>query len=269
MSSSRDIVCHYCRKNINECKCFERGLAIMPAKKDPQRFTTIITCAYCGNFVPDTKIGCTNCKGEQLCKSHHLPKPACGCDRPDELKSILQDNIEIWNEKDGPLNPDNLQDKMSSKDNPDGDDGVIRTFESGATRDTSADKHDPEGFISPLVIDRYNEYMHKNRLQTDNSLRASDNWQKGMGFAVFMKSIWRHFLDVWKLHRGYKCIRTEKGKVLIITMEEALCGLLFNTMGYLHEYLQRDKISDQEKLLNSLIEEKEKIIDEINENSND
>jgi hypothetical protein len=117
------------------------------------------------------------------------------------------------------------------------DDGIKRTFPTGATRDTSEDKYDPEGFFSVLVIDRYCEYMHKNRVQSDGSLRDSDNWQKGMGFPVFMKSVWRHFLDMWKIHRGYRAFRREKGKIVEIDMEDALCGLLFNVMGYLHETL--------------------------------
>lgn len=117
------------------------------------------------------------------------------------------------------------------------DDGIKRTFATGATRDTSEDKYDPEGFMSPLVIDRYCEYMHKNRVQTDGTLRDSDNWQKGMPLNVFMKSMWRHFKDVWTIHRGYRVYRKEKGHCVEVDMEEALCGLLFNVMGYLHEIL--------------------------------
>jgi len=117
------------------------------------------------------------------------------------------------------------------------DDGQIRKFESGATRDTADDKYDPEGFLSPLVIDRFCEYMHKNRLQSDNSLRDSDNWQNGFGYPTLMKSTWRHFLDMWKIHRGLRATRREKGKTVPVVMEEALCGLMFNVMGYLHEML--------------------------------
>jgi hypothetical protein len=117
------------------------------------------------------------------------------------------------------------------------DDGKVRKFASGATRDTSEGKYDPEGFLSPIVIYRFCEYMHKNRKQSNGTLRDSDNWQKGMGFPVFMKSTWRHFLDMWKLHRGIPIIREEKGKTVEIEMEDVLCGLMFNVMGYLHETL--------------------------------
>lgn len=117
------------------------------------------------------------------------------------------------------------------------DDGKVRTFDTGATRDTAEGKYDPEGFLSPLVIDRFCEYMHKNRTMSDGSLRDSDNWQKGMGFSVMIKSLWRHFKDVWTLHRGYKVIREEKGRTIVVDMEDALCGVMFNSMGYLHEIL--------------------------------
>lgn len=119
------------------------------------------------------------------------------------------------------------------------DDGTIRKFSTGATRDTAEDKYDPEGFLSPLVLDRFFEYMHDNRKQADGSLRDSDNWQKGFGFSVIMKSIWRHFFDLWKIHRGFRAFRREKGEVVPVDIEDALCGLMFNTMAYLREHLDK------------------------------
>lgn len=106
-----------------------------------------------------------------------------------------------------------------------------RTFDSGATRNSDTDKHDPEGFLSPLVIDRFNQYMHTHRHLQDGSLRASDNWQKGIPRDAYMKSGWRHFLDWWMHHRNLSGLAKE-------ALEEALCALLFNVMGYLHEHLK-------------------------------
>lgn len=106
---------------------------------------------------------------------------------------------------------------------------TVRKFDSGATRDLDINKHDYEAFLSPLVIERYAEYMHKNRHLTDGSLRDGDNWQKGIPFAAYAKSEWRHHVDFWKEHRG---IATRDG------MEDACCAILFNVMGYLHEYLK-------------------------------
>ena len=105
----------------------------------------------------------------------------------------------------------------------------MRTFTSGATRNDSDSKIDFEGFLSPLVIERFGEYMHKHRLQADGKLRDSDNWQKGIPKSAYMSSAWRHFFDMWKEHRG---IKTADGQ------EEAICALMFNSMGYLHELLK-------------------------------
>ena len=107
----------------------------------------------------------------------------------------------------------------------------IRQFETGATRDQDTTKYDYEGFISPIVLERFAEYMHANRLQKDGNLRDSDNWQKGIPKAAYMKSMWRHFFDVWLHHRGMGYKTKEP-------LEIALCGLLFNVMGYLFEVLK-------------------------------
>lgn len=106
---------------------------------------------------------------------------------------------------------------------------VVRTFDTGANRDVDEGKLDFEGFLSPAVLKRYAEYMHKNRTLRDGSLRDSDNWQKGIPKDVYMKSMYRHFFDVWSNHRG---IQTHDDKVT------NLCALLFNAMGMLHEELK-------------------------------
>jgi len=59
--------------------------------------------------------------------------------------------------------------------------------------------------------------------------RTSDNWQNGIPKEVYMKSGFRHFMDWWKEHRGYK---SRDG------VEEALCSLIFNASGYLFEILK-------------------------------
>jgi len=105
----------------------------------------------------------------------------------------------------------------------------IREFDTGATRDTSDDKLDFEGFLSPIVLERFAEYMHKHRFQADGEKRASDNWQKGMPKDAYMKSAFRHFMDLWKEHRGHD---SREG------VEDALCALMFNIQGYLHEHLK-------------------------------
>ena len=102
----------------------------------------------------------------------------------------------------------------------------MRTFEGGATRDDDKDKLDFEGFLSPLVLKRYAEYLNKHR-NTPNGFRDSDQWQKGIPLDVYMKSATRHFIDMWAGHR----------RVWDVDIEESCCALLFNVMGYLFETL--------------------------------
>lgn len=105
-----------------------------------------------------------------------------------------------------------------------------RVFDTGATRDSEDGKLDYEGFLSPLVLERFAEYMHKHRVQPDGSLRSSDNWQRGIPKDAYMKSMWRHFMDVWTEHRLYEDSYDE--------IEDALCAVIFNAMGYLYEVIK-------------------------------
>ncbi len=106
----------------------------------------------------------------------------------------------------------------------------MREFETGATRDEEEGKYDYEAFLSPLVIQRFGEYMHDHRKQADGRLRDGDNWQKGIPLDAYMKSGWRHFMDWWLGHR--------RGDG-VFSLEDTLCALLFNVQGYLHELLKR------------------------------
>jgi hypothetical protein len=113
----------------------------------------------------------------------------------------------------------------------------VRTFQTGATRDDEDTKLDYEGFLSPIVLQTYAEYMHKHRKQTDGKLRDSDNWQKGIPKSAYMKSLWRHVMDLWLEHRGYK---SRDG------IKDALYGIIFNSMGYLFELL-KEELADERK----------------------
>ena len=114
--------------------------------------------------------------------------------------------------------------------------GEIRQFNTGATRDTDVGKNDYEGYLDPKVIEMYGNYMTKHRKQSDGNLRDSDNWKKGIPRDAYIKSAWRHFLDVWMEHRGYK---SKDG------MDEALMALLFNIMGYAYELLKEKDIKKE------------------------
>jgi len=113
------------------------------------------------------------------------------------------------------------------------DDGRLRTFSTGATRDTAEDKFDPEGFISPEVWWRFSKYMHKHRQQSDGSLRDSDNWQKGIPRKQYLKSLLRHVFDLWLLFRNKPPRFDPNGT----DIQDVLCAILFNTQGLLHEVI--------------------------------
>jgi hypothetical protein len=106
----------------------------------------------------------------------------------------------------------------------------LRTFESGATRDSNEGKLDYEACLSPLVLKRYAQYAKATSILPDGTIRPQDNWQRGFPLQEVMKSLWRHFIDVWTNHRG---VRSE------LPIEEALCALIFNAQCYLHEVLKR------------------------------
>ena len=115
---------------------------------------------------------------------------------------------------------------------------TTRQFDTGANRDTEAGKLDFEGFLDPAVLWAFAEYMNENRTLKDGSLRASDNWQKGIPRDVYMKSLLRHVFDLWLLHRGHEVTRPEDDEAVDVT--HALGGILFNVQGYWHESLQAD-----------------------------
>lgn len=107
----------------------------------------------------------------------------------------------------------------------------MREFSTGATRDTNEGKPDYAGYLSPLVIKRFGQYMLEHQVQADGKRRSSSNWKLGMPQNEYISSMFRHFMAVWSKY--------ENGGSGI---ENDLCALMFNVMGYLHEELKRFKI---------------------------
>ena len=108
---------------------------------------------------------------------------------------------------------------------------AVRTFATGATRDTDEGKLDYRGFLHPLVLKRYAEFMHLNRKLKDGTLRASDNWTKGIGRQAYASSLYRHHQDV-QLHMAGEPQAAGED------LETALCAVVFNAMGLLLEVLK-------------------------------
>jgi Domain of unknown function (DUF1937) len=115
----------------------------------------------------------------------------------------------------------------------------MRTFATGATRNLDSGKPDYEGFLSPLALEEFGKYMLSHQIQADGSRRDSDNWQKGIPPTAYMKSLWRHLIAVWMLHRGYTVPNDEQGRP--VTLKTALSATIFNAQGYLHEVVKKDR----------------------------
>src|SRR5271165_3209549 len=102
----------------------------------------------------------------------------------------------------------------------------IREFETGATRNSDAGKHDYEGFLCPFVLETFAQYMTKHRVMEDGSLRASDNWQKGIPQDQLMKSLLRHVIELWQLHRD-PAAGSQDARI------DAACAIMFNVQAYI------------------------------------
>jgi len=100
-------------------------------------------------------------------------------------------------------------------------DKKIREFETGATRSPLSNKLQYEGFLSPIVLKRYAEYMHKHRAQSNGEIRDADNWQKGIPSESAIDSMLRHVMDVWLYQRGYEREMSE-------SLQDSLCAIIFN-----------------------------------------
>ena len=116
----------------------------------------------------------------------------------------------------------------------------MREFETGATRDTNTGKPEYGGFLSPVVLLRYGQYMHKHREQADGKLRDSDNWQKGIPVRVYLESLLRHVMDIWLHILKFRHFATED-------YQEALCAAMFNIQGLLFEELREGAVLVQPK----------------------
>lgn len=117
--------------------------------------------------------------------------------------------------------------------------GDTRHFSTGATRDTDEGKLEYNGFNCPLVEQRFAEYMHVHRRQSDGKLRDSFNWKRGIPVEAYKQSLHRHFIDLWLHLDGYGDA-AEEGDI-----ENVLAALRFNVNGLLHEKLKERRQQEQ------------------------
>jgi len=113
---------------------------------------------------------------------------------------------------------------------------TMRIFKSGATRDNDTQKLNYTGSLSPIVLKCFTEFMRKHNIKNGKLQRDESNWKKGMPKQSYMDSKFRHFMMTWLLHD--KFIKNDKDNSKLI---ESLCAELFNTMGFLHVLLIKQK----------------------------
>lgn len=113
--------------------------------------------------------------------------------------------------------------------------GQMLGFASGATRNRKENELQYEGFVSPLALQMFAEYMHEHRHTADGSVRDSDNWQKGIPDESYRDSLLRHVMDLWLIYRGWDEQAREDGD-----LRKALAGAYFNVQGLMHNLALRD-----------------------------
>lgn len=110
-----------------------------------------------------------------------------------------------------------------------------KVFPTGATRGANDNKLSYKGFLSPIVLKRYAEYMHRARLRDipeGQTIRQPDNWKKGIDKEHYADSLVRHTVEFWEaLERKWP----EQGSE---ALRDTLCAIMFNAMGYLYEDLK-------------------------------
>lgn len=201
--------------------------------RDPGKYK----CAnpHCDSLINDiTAVTCPFCE-EKFCRScaeDWLPCDICGqrgCSTCVGFSSAYGINIctleSCYEEADANIAEDEKKMMKSIKQ------AKTRKFDTGAVRDTDEGKLNYVKALSPWVIKKYVEYLGKHRQLPDGSVRDWDNWKNGIDKQVYAESLIRHAMTAWLLHEGCP-IEDNHGPV---TMEDALCGVIFNAMGYLYE----------------------------------
>lgn len=113
---------------------------------------------------------------------------------------------------------------------------TMRHFASGATRDTAENKPDYKGYLSPLALRHFGRYMLKHQKQADGTMRASDNWKKGIPLDAYAQSLIRHVMEFWLAYEAaVSAASTGTQNAQWDVAEDALDAILFNTSGILHE----------------------------------
>ena len=132
----------------------------------------------------------------------------------------------------------------------------MRQFEGGATRDADDHPEKPSYYkaLSPIVLREYVKYLGRHRTLPDGSKRDWDNWKAGIPIDVYMDGLLRHTMAVWLIQQGFRSYDNH-GEV---NTKDSLCGVMFNSIGMLHEILKEEIKAKDKAYYNSIT----KMIDE-------
>ena len=117
---------------------------------------------------------------------------------------------------------------------------ATRVFDTGAYRDTSADKLSYLRHLSPMVLRRYVQFLHRMRQMPDGTVREPDNWKNGFPKDESAESLLRHVMELWLLNRGEDTLHPRDARDPQ-DAEEVVCSILFNASCYLHALLMERK----------------------------
>ena len=105
----------------------------------------------------------------------------------------------------------------------------VRSWPTGATRDTNDTKLAYNRFLSPEVLTEYCEYLNRHR-DTPAGRREPDNWKgkdrHGLPISVCFESLARHFWEAWTADEAKQPIPMD-----------SLCAILFNCQAIMYEII--------------------------------
>lgn len=109
----------------------------------------------------------------------------------------------------------------------------MTAYVSGAKRSAADGRPDPANCVSAWAMEFYANYMLKHQTCADGTKREANNWKYGMPMPRYMSSLGRHYYELSKLWDKIY-LYGEGTEENCAAFEEALGGVLFNSMGLAH-----------------------------------
>jgi hypothetical protein len=111
----------------------------------------------------------------------------------------------------------------------------MRTFETGATRNSVEGKLSYMRALSPEVLRYYVGYLARHRKQADGGTREFDNWKHGIPQDAYCDGLLRHTHDAWLTFFDYT------PSDMSYDLKDLLCAIIFNAQGWLFELICNER----------------------------